>query len=110
MGGFEVCRRLREDPNLQTVPIIFLTALDDEDSRLTGLEMMGDDYFTKPIKSNLLIKKISSTLRLNQMRSQQQERRIEEQVKKKLRGKYQLHGRLINIFQRSCGYLCQINS
>ncbi|MBD1834705.1 response regulator [Cyanobacteria bacterium FACHB-472] len=86
MGGFEVCRRLREDPNLQTVPIIFLTALNDEDSRLTGLEMMGDDYFTKPIKSNLLIKKISSTLRLNKMRSQHQERKIEEQVKEKIKG------------------------
>jgi two-component system sensor histidine kinase ChiS len=53
MDGFEICRRLREDVRLQTVPVIFLTALNDEQSRLRGLSMMGDDYLTKPINSQL---------------------------------------------------------
>jgi two-component system sensor histidine kinase ChiS len=81
MDGFEVCRRLREDARLQTVPIIFLTALDDDDSRLRGLEMMGDDYLTKPINSKLLLTKIGSILRLSQMRSQQFQFEIAQQVK-----------------------------
>lgn len=85
MDGFEVCRRLREDENLQTVPVIFLTALDDDDSRLRGLEMMGDDYLIKPLNSNLLLTKISSTLRLSQIRKQQSERLIRQQVKEQSR-------------------------
>ncbi|MCP2727276.1 adenylate/guanylate cyclase domain-containing protein [Limnofasciculus baicalensis] len=70
LDGFEVCQRLREDAKLQTIPVIFLTALDDDQSRLRGLEMMGDDYLTKPINSQLLLTKIASLLRLANLRSQ----------------------------------------
>src|SRR6478672_6663253 len=81
IDGFEVCKQLRQDGELQTVPVIFLTALEDEDSRLRGLEMMGDDYFTKPININLVIKKIASTLRLSQLRSQATQSQVRQQVK-----------------------------
>ena len=76
MDGFEVCRRLRENPKLQAVSVVFLTALDDDDSRLRGLEMMGDDYLTKPINSKLLLTKIASILRLSQMRSRQSKQQV----------------------------------
>lgn len=85
MDGFEVCRRLREDVRLQGIPVIFLTALDDDDSRLRGLEMMGDDYLTKPINSKLLLAKIASILRLNQMRAQQVQTEIKQLVKEQSR-------------------------
>lgn len=83
LGGFEVCCRLREDAKLQTVPVIFLTALDDEESKLRGLEMLGDDYFTKPIKITLLLKKIANILRLREMRSQHSEQLMQEKIKEK---------------------------
>ena len=83
MDGFEVCKQLRADPNLQTLPIIFLTALDDDQSRLQGLDVMGDDYLTKPIKSQLLLTKIASILRLQKRRSQQVQQEINEKVKEK---------------------------
>ncbi|HBB32252.1 MAG TPA: adenylate/guanylate cyclase domain-containing response regulator [Cyanobacteria bacterium UBA8803] len=76
MDGFEVCDRLRQDPKLQTVPVIFLSALDDDESRLRGLEMMGDDYLTKPINSQLLLTKIASILRLAKLRSQQSRQQV----------------------------------
>jgi two-component system sensor histidine kinase ChiS len=85
MDGFEVCHRLREDAKLQTVPVIFLTALDDEESRLRGLEMMGDDYLTKPINSKLLLTKIATILRLVQMRSQQFQSEMSRLVKEESR-------------------------
>jgi adenylate cyclase len=85
MDGFEVCRRLRDDSKLQTIPVIFLTALDDDQSRLRGLEMMGDDYLTKPINSELLLTKIASILRLSEMRSQQMQSKIKQQVKEQSR-------------------------
>jgi len=85
MDGFEVCRRLREDVRLQGIPVVFLTALDDDDSRLRGLDMMGDDYLTKPINSKLLLAKISSILRLNQVRAQQVQSEIKQLVKEQSR-------------------------
>ncbi|MGD1804873.1 response regulator [Dapis sp. BLCC M126] len=68
--GFEVCQSLRQNPQLKTIPIIFLTALDDEKSKLKGLELMGDDYITKPFNTRLLIAKVANILQLNQIRSQ----------------------------------------
>jgi len=45
MDGFDVCRELRKT---SSVPVLFLTARDDEIDRILGLEMGGDDYVTKP--------------------------------------------------------------
>lgn len=81
MNGFDVCDRLRNDKTLQTVPIIFLTALDDDTSRLRGLEMMADDYLTKPFNSRLLLAKVENILQLSQMRSQAVSSLFNQQVK-----------------------------
>lgn len=51
MDGYEVCRRLRGDPQLAEVPIIMVTALDDRASRLRGLEAGADDFLSKPFDS-----------------------------------------------------------
>lgn len=87
LDGFDVCNRLRKDPTLQTVPVIFLTALDDDTSRLKGLEMMADDYLTKPFNSRLLLAKVESVLQLSQMRSQavsSQFDQVKEQSKRQI--------------------------
>lgn len=70
MDGFEVCDYFRNNEQLKTTPIIFLTALDDDQSRLRGLELMGDGYITKPFDIRLLLAKVGSTLQLNKMRLQ----------------------------------------
>ncbi len=70
IDGFQVCQCLRHNPQLKTIPIIFLTALDDEKSKLKGLELMGDDYITKPFNTRLLLAKVANILQLNQIRSQ----------------------------------------
>ncbi|MGE5375057.1 MAG: response regulator, partial [Bacteroidota bacterium] len=48
MTGFEVCERIRSDPDVAEIPIIILTALDDRDSLLTGLKAGADDFISKP--------------------------------------------------------------
>jgi two-component system, OmpR family, response regulator len=61
IDGFEVCRRLREDGDF--VPVIFLTARDAEDDRVTGFIRGGDDYVTKPFSLEELTLRIGALLR-----------------------------------------------
>ena len=60
MDGFEICKRLRL---LTRVPIIMLTARDEEIDEILGLEMGADDYITKPVRGRLLETRIKSLLR-----------------------------------------------
>lgn len=68
MDGFEVCRRLRANPNLAEVPIIMVTALDDRASRLQGIEAGADDFISKPFDRIELRARIRSITRLNRYR------------------------------------------
>jgi DNA-binding NarL/FixJ family response regulator len=55
MDGFETCKRLKLNPQLADVPIIFMTGLSDSEHIVMGLTAGGVDYITKPIKSDELI-------------------------------------------------------
>ena len=60
LDGFSVCRALRKD---NTVPIIFLTALSDEDDKLLGYELGADDYVTKPFTMSVLYAKTAALIK-----------------------------------------------
>jgi signal transduction histidine kinase/ligand-binding sensor domain-containing protein/DNA-binding response OmpR family regulator len=62
MDGFSLCRHLREDPELQGVPIILLTARNTEESRLHGLELGADDYLTKPFSRRELLARVRNRI------------------------------------------------
>lgn len=59
-SGFEICRAVRRTSK---VPIIFLTASDEEVNMVMGLDMGGDDYITKPFKLGVLLSRIQALLR-----------------------------------------------
>lgn len=59
-SGFDFCKRVRR---VSKVPIIFLTASDDEINVIMGLDIGGDDYITKPFKLGVLISRINALLR-----------------------------------------------
>jgi two-component system phosphate regulon response regulator PhoB len=61
--GLDVCRRLRANPALSTVPIIFLTARAGENDRVLGLELGADDYITKPFATRELVARVKAVLR-----------------------------------------------
>jgi two-component system, OmpR family, response regulator len=61
IDGFEVCRRLRDSRDF--VPVIFLSARDSDDDRVTGFVRGGDDYVTKPFSLEELTLRISALLR-----------------------------------------------
>ena len=63
MSGMEICRVLRNSPETKNLPIIMLTAKDDEVDRIIGLEMGADDYIAKPFSPRELIARIKAVLR-----------------------------------------------
>ena len=59
-SGFDFCQKVRQSSK---VPIIFLTAMDEETNVMMGLDMGGDDYITKPFKLGILISRVNALLR-----------------------------------------------
>jgi signal transduction histidine kinase len=74
MDGFEVCRRIRATPPLAEVPIILLTALDDRDSLLKGIEAGADDFLSKPADHRELRARVHTITRLNRYRTLMEQR------------------------------------
>jgi DNA-binding response OmpR family regulator len=64
--GFEVCRRLRGDPATSKVPVIIISALDDQDSRNRATEASATSYYTKPFSPIALLKEIERLKNLTQ--------------------------------------------
>lgn len=82
MDGFEVCRKVRSSPDLMEIPIVLVTALDDNDSMLRGLEAGADDFLHKPFNRSELRAKVQSITRLNRYRNLVIERaRLSEALK-----------------------------
>jgi CheY-like chemotaxis protein len=68
MDGYDVCRRLRSDERLAEVPVIMVTALDDQASRLAGINAGADDIITKPFNRAELRARVRTITRLNRYR------------------------------------------
>lgn len=58
MSGFEVCKKIRANPDTKDIPVIFLTGKDDDESLLKGFEVGGQDYLTKPFKATELLARV----------------------------------------------------
>jgi signal transduction histidine kinase len=74
MDGFEVCRHIRSTPQLAEVPILILTALDDRDSLLKGIESGADDFLSKPADRRELTARVRTITRLNRYRTLMEQR------------------------------------
>lgn len=64
MDGYEVCRRLKADPALQRIPVIFLTARTDAEAEQMGLDCGAVDYLTKPISPPIALARVRNHLAL----------------------------------------------
>jgi len=67
MDGFEVCRRLKADPSIADVPVIFMTAVDDTEHKVEGFRLGAVDYVTKPIQREELVARIRLHLQLHRL-------------------------------------------
>ena len=64
MGGLEVCKLMKADPELQHVPVIFVTAHSGAEFELSGFEVGAADFIAKPISAPLLVARVRTQLRL----------------------------------------------
>lgn len=74
MDGLEVCRQLRKDPISAEVPIILVTALDDQKSIVKGFEAGADDFISKPIRRVEIVARVRTITSLNRYRRLMTER------------------------------------
>ncbi len=66
IDGFEVCRRLKDDPETRLIPIVIMTALGSVEDRIQGIEAGADDFLTKPVNRDELLARLRTSLRLKQ--------------------------------------------
>ena len=77
MSGYEVCRKIRENPATQILPVVMVTALDPGEERVKGIDAGADDFLTKPINQAELLARVRSLLRIKDLHDQVQTQAVE---------------------------------
>ncbi len=72
IGGIELCRLIRSNPQTKNIPVIMLTVESSETDKVIGLEMGADDYVTKPFNNKELIARVKSLLRRTTQKEESQ--------------------------------------
>ena len=76
MDGYEVCRRLKLDPETRDIPVIFVTVKSEVDDELKGLALGGVDYIPKPFSLAVVLARVHIHLTLKQMRQELEEKNL----------------------------------
>lgn len=108
MDGFEVCRQLRADETLAEAPIVLVTALDDRESRIQGLDAGADDFISKPFNGAELRARVRTIVRLNRYRRLLNERLKFEWIAEQSNDGFVLvdeEGTLLYANPQACRYL-----
>ena len=75
MDGYETCRRLKAEPQLRKIPVIFITALGDSNAESAGLTLGAADYITKPINVRIARQRIGNLIERESLRKEVEARR-----------------------------------
>ena len=70
ISGYDVCRRLREDPKTALLPVILCTSLDPQQERVKGMEAGADDFLNKPVNQPELFARVKSLLRVKSLQDE----------------------------------------
>jgi response regulator RpfG family c-di-GMP phosphodiesterase len=89
MDGFEVCQHVRANPDLAELPILMVTALNDDESRMQGIEAGADDFISKPYSAAELRARVRTITRLNRYRRLAHEREQRQQAEEQTRAQLQ---------------------
>jgi sigma-B regulation protein RsbU (phosphoserine phosphatase) len=77
IDGFEVCRRLKANPDTQKIPVIFLSALDETGDKVRGLQLGAVDYVAKPFQPEEVIARVNTHLTIHRLSNEVQQQRDE---------------------------------
>lgn len=77
IDGFEVCRRLKANPDTEKIPVIFLSALDDTGDKVRGLQLGAVDYVAKPFQPEEVIARVNTHLTIHRLNREVQQQRDE---------------------------------
>ncbi|HBB31595.1 MAG TPA: hybrid sensor histidine kinase/response regulator, partial [Cyanobacteria bacterium UBA9273] len=80
LDGYEVCKRLKSDPQTQNIPVIFLSALDDVWDKVKAFHIGGVDYITKPFQIEEVLARVENQLLIRQLNKQLREQSQQLQV------------------------------
>jgi adenylate cyclase len=70
MSGYDVCRRIRADPDTALLPVVMVTSLDPHEERVHGIEAGADDFLSKPINQPELLARVRSLLRVKTLQDE----------------------------------------
>ena len=99
MDGLEVCRRMKKDPRLHKVPVIFITAMSDTSDETAGFEAGAVDYITKPFSASVVRARVRTHLALSDQRLA-----LEEEVANRTRELKRSRLEIIRRLGRAAGY------
>ena len=81
--GFTLCERLKSDPASAMIPIVLVTALEDQESRVRGIRAGADDFLSKPVRREELIARVKTLRRLHETRRELEARRLTAEIQHK---------------------------
>ncbi|MGE5640206.1 MAG: response regulator [Clostridia bacterium] len=83
MSGFEICEQLKADEATALIPIVLVTALEDHQSRVRGIQAGADDFLSKPVRPEELVARVKTLRRLHETRRELEARRLAAEVERK---------------------------
>jgi class 3 adenylate cyclase len=101
MTGYDVCKRIRENPTTRMLPVVLVTALDATAERVRGIEVGANDFLTKPINKAEILARVRSLLQIKELHEkvasqaaqlQDWNRQLEERVKSQVEQLNRLEG------------------
>ena len=82
-SGFDICRQLKSQEATALLPVVLVTALEDQESRVRGIEAGADDFLSKPVRREELIARVKTLRRLHATRKELEGRRLAAEVQRK---------------------------
>lgn len=92
LDGFEVCRRLKADPELRDIPVIFMTALSETVDKVNGFEAGAVDYVSKPVQPEEVLARVQAHLEIRRLQRvlEEKNRELEREIRLRLEAEDQL--------------------
>lgn len=105
MDGYEVLRRLKDDPQTQDIPVMFITALDQPEDEVRGLELGAVDFISKPIRPPVVLARVRGQLELKEARDLLRDKNawLDNEVKRRVRQ----HQKIQNASMRALASLAE---